>query len=359
MNQLISNIQEQMQLRISKLINALKWVQLPEFKATLESVTHLVPGYVNQYYELPSETVTVPSARCEINKIDKEWLTTSGCLCFNLSDGDQTLVLAFNLNGQFIDPFDVDPSGRIPVFSIYCDPSELSDYPDHLLNDFLQKTGLRQWLTHPPIIDMLSHKRTKRFHYSAKHAHSMSASMDNLIGEGIIQQRNKRVNSEDALLETYKEHLIGLSNFKNITLDPSLVLQHKQYIAQNLNSSISAIEVQTKLLPSPIPLPFSATHILTLFYAYRIQSTLDKTDPYFSCHQVAVWLTQTLRIPFPLAAFIQTDMFYCHDVKKWFSSEGMNAVEDRNLLLPMKRLLMFIWSIVHLPELPPNHTVQH
>lgn len=326
-------------------------LQTPDFKITLEAVKQMVPGYENQFYELPAEIFSVHATRKDITAVSDIICTNEFNSSLIVQDSKDKFGVFINYSEEFMDTFSLDPSGRIPVFAIDLHDVEYSQalLSKKSLVEYIQFAATRRWLTHSGITEMLMNRRTERYSECAKIANHQSAVRNSLVESGIFIVKNRLALNEDGFSKEYHQLLCGLSNYSGIMIDPALLKSQQIKIAQSKLVDSREIEKIVKKMPEGVPLPYSNRHILSLYLALNISSTLSHTDPYGDCFVVANWLVEELNIPYPLSQFIQKDLFYCLDVNQWRSCDGLTSgYESKKRLLCAKRLLLLIWELVHI-----------
>ena len=334
-------------------------VKQPEYSQTLESVLTMVPGYPNRYYELPAQIESYPASVIHIDNIEDLPTPDSQTIACRIITPEQSYAVVFDIGSGFISAFDVDESGRLPVMLISMNSGldTLLPYTETQLCEYILDTAPREWLSHPVHLDHMAKLRQARYGLSLERAAKQALTLNKLSSDDVIKVRHQTMTTEQAFCHQYHEELMGLVNYTGVTKDLSLLNEHKRLFAQAGIYSISHYEKIASTFPTGLPLPYDKSHIVALYASQRVDMTLSGDNVYVDCYAVANWLVDVLQVPMPLSAFISQSLFYCHDVDRWRDSSGLlGSNAQRQLLLPAKRLLIFIWK---LSQYRPNATVHN
>ncbi|MFT5723869.1 MAG: hypothetical protein ACI9JN_000986 [Bacteroidia bacterium] len=334
-------------------------VKQPEYSQTLESVLTMVPGYPNRYYELPAQIESYPASVIHIDNIEDLPTPDSQTIACLIITSAQSYAVVFDIGGGFVNAFDVDESGRLPVMliSMNSELDTLLPFTETQLCEYILHTAPREWLSHPVHLDHMAKLRQVRYALSLERAAKQALTLNKLSNDDVIKVRHQTMTTEQAFCHQYHEELMGLVNYTGVTKDLTLLNEHKRLFAQAGIYSMSHYEKIASTFPTGLPLPYDKSYIVALYASQRVDMTLSGDNVYVDCYAVANWLVDALQVPMPLSAFISHSLFYCHDIDRWRDSTGLLGCNDqRQLLLPAKRLLIFIWK---LSQYRPNSKVHN
>ena len=335
-------------LYAKQLLSKTHHVKQPKYSQTLEPVLTMVPGYPNRYYELPAYIGTYPASVIYYETIDFLPSPDKQTLACLITTPEQTYGLVLDLGAGCINPFDVDDSGRIPIMVIALEFTidNLLAYSQTQLNHYILHEASREWLTHPVHLEGMVKLRHSRYALSVERAAQQAQTLNKLASTDIIKIKNQDMTTEHAFCQQYHNELMGLIRYADVTKDIGLLHQHKQIISQSGIESMSHYEKVAAMFPAGLPLPYDNAHIIALYASQKVDMTLSGDNVYLDCYAIATWLVDILNIPDPLSTFISRTLFYCHDVNRWRDSHGLlGSNAQRQLFLPAKNLLIFIWKL--------------
>jgi hypothetical protein len=337
-------------LYANQLLHKVRQVKQPEYSVTLESVLTMVPGFTSRFYELPAQIQTYPSSIIHYDKIVDVDLPENRIIACLITTPSQVYGVAMSINADtgYIHSFDIDESGRLPIMIISLESSleRLLKYSSAQLDNYILNTSSREWLTHPVHVEDAVRLRQARYKLSLERAEQQSLTLRTLIKTEAIDMDDAKHTTEEAFCIQHYDTLAGLMRYEDVTLDVDLIIEHNRIIDHAGIQSLSHYQHISQTFPSGLPLPFDKSHIIALYASQKIDLTLGENNEYLDCYAVASWLTDALQIPEPLAEFINRHIFYCHDINRWRDIHGLLGTnEQRQLLLPVKRLLIFIWKL--------------